>query len=237
MSSLRRTFEVHAEAESGCITSDAAWTALIGSLDASGDLVSSSRRALVELGTQGRFQSLGTGATMSDVLACVAAVDDVSDSVDQSVVDVQHDVAALKRFSDYIVEQFDSESPQHAGLQRSLGDVAEAFRSTLANVLQRSLSDVALIEKCRNRALLRSASLAGSQACDPFAFQRQHARAIQVRGAAIPPDTQTPIKSYACHAPCSGVRRQCTLAPSLLPWSTACSHGLLPERSPLVRSS
>lgn len=122
---------------------------------------------------------------MSDVLACVAAVDDVSDSVDQSVVDVQHDVAALKRFSDYIVEQFDSESPQHAGLQRSLGDVAEAFRSTLANLLQRSLSDVALIEECRNRALLRSASLAGSQACDPFAFQRQHARAIQRRAAAV----------------------------------------------------
>jgi hypothetical protein len=129
-----------------------------------------------------RFQSL-RGATFQDVLSCASAVADSTDSVDRCTADAQHDVAALQRYVAHVVGHFDVESPQYLGLHRGLDDVADEYRAALATLVRLAVSQLSHVDASRRRTLLTVTGSRGqaAQAPNPFVFQRQHARAIQVR--------------------------------------------------------
>lgn len=189
MSALRAAFTLHCDATAGGISTAEAWGSLAADLEARGLLTDHGRSALADALVQGRFASaaLASAAPLREVLACVGA-NASADTVGRSAADVQHDVAALRRFAAYVEARFPSDSPQCAGLRRGMDDVAEEFREALTSLLQLAAAQVARADAARRVPLLRPSGPAPVPRADPaspFAFQRQHARALQRRAAAV----------------------------------------------------
>lgn len=192
MSALRAAYSLHCDAAFGGVSTAAAWSSLSADLDARGLLTEPGRSALSGAVLQGRFASatLASPALLREVLACVGA-ESSADTVGRSAADVQHDVAALRRFAAYVEARFPSDSPQRAGLRRGMDDVAEAFREALTSLLQLAAAQIARADAARRAPLLRppgssqAAPAPRATPASPFAFQRQHARAIQRRAAAV----------------------------------------------------